>query len=827
MAKKTIHLIGSAHLDPVWLWDWREGLNEGIITCKTVLDLLDEYPNATFIRGEASIYEHIERAAPEVFERIAAHVKTGRWDVVGGTYVQPDTNMPATETFNRHFTRGQNYFQSRFGKKVEVGWSADSFGHAAGLPEILAAAGIKGYAFTRPGRFEHSGPFWWYGPGGARVLGYRPEVGGYGGERTGLLRHLDMALETLGKLSYDNMAVFYGLVNHGGGPTRRHLADIAEWTAAHPEVNVVFSGLHRLIASFYAEAALRGDSIYPSYQGEANYCQRGCYASVARFKFPYRRLEATTVRTERSAAILDAMIGGKMNKHLPLAKAWDAILFNSFHDILPGSSIERAYDDQIGWIGGALYKTQQVELDTINKLAEKVDTSVRAAEGDFPTGVALLVWNPHPFAVRAPVELEGSIDYRPVWKYRDRPWELPFELIAPDGNVAPAQRIHIEGLTSAGQYWRLRVATVADLPAFGWAAYELAYRENPAPTPAPASKASLAPAPGVIDNGIYRISAAPGRTGINILRNGKALLAGEGLGAITVEDNFGSWGEMSENPDLIDMNDLREKWTIQRVETLESGPVRATLWVRLTAGSSTLDLTISLATGRDAVDVGARLLLDERSARVKLVMPVAGSSVAVYDVPGTTVTRADEGEVPGGRWVRVKSSEGDFGFASDSLYGFNFKPGVLQATIARASRYAATDSLDRHEEIWAPAVDRGEIKFKFLLAPGDSQLATLAQVLDQPPIVQLVLASPGNLGRSGSLGRLDPADVALLALKPSEDGQDLVVRVQNQGASDREVVLTLGETSIALGNAAPGRIITWKLKREGASWEVALADSLA
>jgi len=90
---RTFHLISNAHIDPVWLWDWREGLNEGIGTCRAMLDLMDDLPYVTFNRGEAAIYEHIERVDPETFARIGAYVKTGRWDVVGGTYIQPDMNM--------------------------------------------------------------------------------------------------------------------------------------------------------------------------------------------------------------------------------------------------------------------------------------------------------------------------------------------------------------------------------------------------------------------------------------------------------------------------------------------------------------------------------------------------------------------------------------------------------------------------------------------------------------------------------------------------------------------------------------------------------------
>ena len=99
----TFHLIANAHLDPVWLWDWREGLNEGLITCRTISGLMDEYPELTFIRGEAASYRHIETTGLHTFSRIRQQDEAGRWDVVGGTWIQPDTNLTGTETLCRHF----------------------------------------------------------------------------------------------------------------------------------------------------------------------------------------------------------------------------------------------------------------------------------------------------------------------------------------------------------------------------------------------------------------------------------------------------------------------------------------------------------------------------------------------------------------------------------------------------------------------------------------------------------------------------------------------------------------------------------------------------
>jgi alpha-mannosidase len=232
----TFHLIPNAHLDPVWLWDWREGASEALVTCRTIVDLMDGDKALTFIRGESWVYEHIERSDPATFARIKKLIKQDRWDPVGGTAIQPDANLPATETFARHYLHGQRYFLERFGRTSKVAWAADSFGHAAGLPEIFAGAGIEFFAFTRPANNIvpiEKPAFWWEGPAGSRILSYRPPVGWYGCEREEIVKRLEEILKLAPGYGLHNVAVFVGLGNHGGGPTRRQIADIRSWAAEH------------------------------------------------------------------------------------------------------------------------------------------------------------------------------------------------------------------------------------------------------------------------------------------------------------------------------------------------------------------------------------------------------------------------------------------------------------------------------------------------------------------------------------------------------------------------------------------------------------------
>jgi len=807
------HLIPNAHLDPVWLWDWREGLNEGIITTRTVLDLMDEFPDLTFVRGEAALYRHIEEHDPVTFDRVKRMVEAGRWDVVGGTWIQPDTNMTATETFLRHFALGQAYFKDRFGLTPRVAWAADSFGHSAGLPEILAASGMEGFSFSRPSQNVLPLPktaFWWEGMGGSRILSYRvPPCGWYGMERGEMTRRLDGSLKVANQSGLRNVGVYMGLGNHGGGPTRRQILDAYEWANAHPEVEVRFSTLHGLLDAVRAEAKQHGEGFLPVHRGELNFCLRGCYASQLGFKTLYRKAEAMVNRAER----VDSLVAAHFNcKPADLQSAWEAVLFSSFHDILPGSSIERAYDDQREWLGGAVHATSRVEHAALNALTAHLDTRVELPEGDFPGPAVLAIFNPHPHEYRGPIELEASLDYRPIWPYANRPDELPVELRGPDKKPLPYQMIATEHSSLRTLPWRKRMVLTTTIPPLGWSVFEMQWLEE---ARKPKSSATVRAEGHTITNGIYTVTAEKGATGVQVFLRGKSVFGGAGLKIIPVEDPWGSWGNMEELPEAMNLSDIRQLWSLTQVEAIESGPERASLRVRMEGGSSCLDLTFSLCRNRRAVDVSARLFWNERSARLKLVMPVCATS-AEYEVPGATVRRGELGEVPGGRWVRTFG--GKLGFASDALYCFDLTQGDLRATLVRASRYANDVKTAPDAEHRLPATDLGEHRFRFLLTPGGKELPCLAAELEMPPLTVTVAPHPGNLPRTGSLASLTPETFRLLAIKPSQDGHGWVLRVQETAGKNGCPVLNWLGSKVELDEVPARRIASWRLRKKGGQW---------
>jgi alpha-mannosidase len=185
---------------------------------------------------------------------------------------------------------------------------------------------------------------------------------------------------------------------------------------------------------------------------------------------------------------------------------------------------------------------------------------------------------------------------------------------------------------------------------------------------------------------------------------------------------------------------------------------------------------------------------------------MSGGDHAEFEVPGGSVKRGPCGEVPGGRWVRVP---GKFGFASDALYSFDCQHGALRATIVRASRYASDVKLPANAQPWRPAVDAGELRFRFLLAPANDALPRLAAQLEQPPVVLHAVPSPGKWPRTGSLASIAPDSLKLLAIK------DGLLRVQETaGRATTPRVTWLGQ-KLQLTRVAPHQIMTWRIAKTG------------
>lgn len=742
MKKPVLHLIGNAHIDPVWLWDRAEGMAEAVATVRAVVSLMHERPEMTFIRGESLVYEEVQRRDPKTFAAIRQLVKAGRWDIVGGNYLQPDMNLPSTETLARIFSEGQRYFRKNFGKTIRAGWSADCFGHSAGLPDILQEAGLRYYAFGRPG--EGGGPcglpqenvFWWRGSRGGRVLAHRTNGHWYGAERGELPERLDKTFAWAMEHQRRHAAVFYGLGNHGGGPSRRQLEDIDAWTKAHPEIEVVHSGLHLFFAALEKEIR-SGRMQVPEFSGELNFALRGVYSAGAKLKFAYRRAEAALVRAERASQ--DAGLA----KSLP-GELWRGLLFNTFHDILPASCTEPALEQQIDEIRGLCHSARIIECDALAHMAGKLNSQVPPApRADHPQAVPFVLWNPLDREWSGLVEIEAGLDYRPLFGVT----APDLQVVGPSGKSQPFQVVSVGNNFMPNLTWRVRVLTRIKIPARTSSILSLGWVPGCQVPSFPKNlSASTASNKHSVSNGWLEVNAKPGASFIE-LRSAKTLGGKPGpwipkFKLLTMADPWGPWGGHYNEPGSSALNTTLATWKVSQSEIIESGPFRSALAVKLEAGKSEAELVFQLEGGLRAIRVLARVFWHEENARLKMSFPVNAKQLELQ-VPGGAVRRGECGEGPGGRWVRAVDSAETFAISTDALYDFDLHQGALQTTIVRSSHYTQSESIDSPKVVRGPVIDRGEYCFRFILTDACETIERLAEELEFPPVAQMTWAKHG------------------------------------------------------------------------------------
>lgn len=384
-----ISAIGHAHIDSAWLWPVRETIRKVARTAANVVQLLDTHPDLVYAMSSAQQYEWLEQHRPELFARVAAHVRAGRFVPVGGMWVESDTNMVGGEAMARQFSYGKRYFIDRFDIECEEVWLPDSFGYTAALPQIAVLAGARALltqkiSWNTINTFPHH-TFWWEGIDGTRIFTHFPPVDTYNAELSGAeLAHAAANFREKGVAG--SSLVPFGWGDGGGGPTREMVAR-ARRTAdleGSPKVRMQApSDFFREAQAQYPEAPVWAGELYLE-------IHRGTYTSQAKTKQGNRRSEHLLREAElwcstaSTAGLLDY-------PYEALDRIWKLVLLQQFHDILPGSSIAWVHREAV-----ANYAAIAAELGEI--VDKAVDALVDGADdGDGPGEFTTLEFNASPF----------------------------------------------------------------------------------------------------------------------------------------------------------------------------------------------------------------------------------------------------------------------------------------------------------------------------------------------------------------------------------------------------------------------------------------------
>lgn len=746
-----LHMIGNAHLDPVWLWQWPEGLQALRATFRSALDRMDETPGFIFTAAQAAVYEWVGRCEPEMLAEIRERVQEGRWVLVGGWWMQPDCNIPSGEAMARQSLYAQRFFQEHLGAMARVGYNVDSFGHSAMLPQILKLSGIDYYVMMRPGPHEMPdlpGPlFHWEAPDGTRMLTYQiPESynsGAFGQELADKVARNAALLSDRVPL----LMCFYGVGNHGGGPTRENLAMIEDLAARQDGPRVGFSDPWQ-----YFQAVEAAGLDLPVLRNDLQHHASGCYAAHSGIKADNRRAEHALATAEKLAVAAQAWTGLPYPQE-DLTRAWRGVLFNQFHDILAGTSIREAYRDARHLHGLAFEIADEVSTFSLQRLTSRLDLS--------KAGTPLVVFNPLATPRRSLVAVEDT--GRDTVLRDDAGHEIAVQSNPPSACI--------DG-------WRRTVTFVAEVPPLGYATYWL---QPGTPTAAPSDLQVTADS---LSNEHLTARCDP-ETGtlrsLVLKADGWEALTGPGAAPVVVNDWSDTWshGVFRFDEDL-------GTFTDGMLEVTESGPVRATLRATSFWGDSKLVQEFSLTAGQPFLDVRVTVDWREQLKLLKLQFPVnVADPQPTYEIQFGALPRPANGEEePGLHWFDVTGGDAAHGLTvlNDAKYSYDVRDSRMRLTVLRGAVYAhhLPKQLQPEAEHYQ-YLDQGVQEFRYRLLPhrGSWQDAGAPQVgldLNVPLVGLLESNRPGTLPTTASLLSVSPANVIVTAVKQAEDGDAVIIR---------------------------------------------------
>ncbi len=375
-------LAGHAHIDMNWMWSWHETVAATLATFRTMIAIMNEYPDFHFSQSQASVYKIAEDFDPELANEIKTKIKEGRWEVTASAWVETDKNMPNTESLIRHIKYTKSYLRENWDidpDSLEVDFSPDTFGHSANIPEIDLFGGVKYYYHCRA-LDGNQALYRWCSPSGKELLCYREQYW----YNSGITPKIGAGIIDISKRSggLKTGLVVYGVGDHGGGPTRRDIEkalEMSKW----PIYPTIKFGTFR---EFFKEAESVRESL-PLVEHELNYFAPGCYTTQSRIKMGNRASERALVNAEAMAAITKTKTGIPYSEKA-LEKAWQGVLFTHFHDILTGSCVQDSREHAMGLYSEALAIAQTQFTNAARALADKTDTSAIALSPQDPLSQA-------------------------------------------------------------------------------------------------------------------------------------------------------------------------------------------------------------------------------------------------------------------------------------------------------------------------------------------------------------------------------------------------------------------------------------------------------
>lgn len=748
--KPVVYGVGHSHIDMAWLWRLSATREKASRTFSTVLNLMKQYPEYRYMHSSPQLYQFLKEDYPEIYEQVKERIREGRWEITGGMWVEPDTNIPSGESLVRQFLYGKRFIREEFGKETTLCWLPDVFGYSAAFPQIMKKSGMKYFMTTKISwnQYNHFpyDTFWWKGIDGSEIFTHfitTPEDGSWFYTYNG---HMDPE-EVTGvwenykdKDKNDELLIAYGWGDGGGGPTREMLEQSRVMKNIPGIPRVEMSSAEGYFRRLYDHADKEN---LGKWDGELYFeLHRGTYTSQAETKRYNRKTEILLHNIELLAAL--AHLDGAAYPKETLDGIWERVLLNQFHDILPGSSIRQVYEDTARDYEAIREKGAVLLEEAKEKLSEKIRVNRNSVVLYNTAGYERSDYVCIPYG--------GAVERDTV-------------LLDEDGPVS--QTAGEDGI----------LAYVEKLPSFGYKTLQIAGQE----AAADAGEKRVSVCCDAVISPFYRIT-------FNANGEIETLYDREAERQVDCGRPMNVFAAFEDKPQRFDAWDVdvyyKEKpyapFVLTEREVVSQGEtaVIRSSW-KFNRSVLTQDMIVYADDRR--IDFVTTVDWKEKQVFLKAYFPVdVHAGEASYEIqfgnirrPTHTNTEWDFArfEVPGHRWADL--SQGDYGVAilNDCKYGYDVHENVLGLSLLK--------SAVRPDE----TADRKVHHFTYSLYPhrGTAESADVTKAainLNMPVLTQCVpAAGQGESFVRSSFVHTDCGHILLDTVKLAEDGKSCVVRL--------------------------------------------------
>ena len=802
----TCYFLGHSHIDAAWLWPFSKTIEIFRETCGKILALMEKYPQFIYCQSSAQYYRWLEEKYPDIFEKVKRMVKEGRWEVVGGTWVESDGNMPSGESFVRQFLYGKRYFKEKFGVDVKVAWMPDSFGYAWTLPQIMKKSGME-FFLTQKMNWNDATlfPYYffkWTAPDGSSIIAHQT-VGTYSEPVTEerIAQQMKMLSHRQG---LTDLLVLFGIGDHGGGVSEDMIKRALEFVKGKNGIKGKFSTAKEyfkvLVEKTNGKTPEINDELYLQYH-------RGTYTTQARVKKNNRRAECLLETAEKFSSIAEKY--GYEYPESSLEEAWKKLLLNQFHDVLPGSSIPEVYKDAEESFNFIFKTVNSIISESLKVIASRIDTS-----GD---GKSIIVFNPLSWRRTGIVQMAAD------------KLEEQVEIYDENGRLIPSQLLEEE---------KKIIFVAEDVPSIG-------YREYKAKKGCGKRKVCT----GVsveedekeikLENEFFTVKVDK-QTGlvksIYDKRYGREVLKGSGNIIQIYNDHpvsgrssvilpmdaahFDAWEiYIYQQPEGVKYVELKNP---EEVKVSERGPVRVSVSVKykyvqekrpdsIFVQEIILYHKIPMVIFKLNVDWHA----EHRLAKASFPLNVH-SDYTAYEIPygfiirrnplspNATLAERAKYEIPGQKWIDHTDDDGSYGVSllNDCKYGFDVVNDTVRMTLLRSAKYPvemrAHFGLPINPAETKLLTDQGTHEISYALYPHVSDFKEALTVrrayeFNYPLIPVMEISHSGDLPKRHSFVSIKPSNAILTVIKKAEDSDELLLRFYEISGKEAEVTIRIDE----------------------------------